>query len=75
MCSKLVTFTQTFMSQQLSLRRLRFSILDVQHLSQLLYYEKREELLKEHVTKPSFYFAHFTCGKVILRVLLTLIIR
>jgi hypothetical protein len=37
----------------------------VQHLSQLLYSEKREELLKEHnVTKPSFYFGHFKCGKV-----------
>jgi len=39
----------------------------VQHLSQLLYSEKREELLKEHnVTKPSFYFGHFKCGKVMI---------
>lgn len=39
----------------------------VQHLSQFLYCEEREEFLKEYnVTKPSFYFGHFKCGKVMI---------
>jgi hypothetical protein len=34
----------------------------------LLYSENREEFLKEHnVTKPSFYFGHFKCGKVMIQ--------